>query len=279
MLGAICGDIVGSIYEANNIKEKDFIFFKDSCRFTDDSVMTAAISKACCRYVENKNQESFKNDCIRYMQELGRNHINAGYGGTFIYWLLSDTPKPYNSYGNGSAMRVSPVAWVSETLEEAERLAKLSAEVSHNHPYGIAGAQAVAGSIWIMLHGGNKRLIKKYIEDNYYKLDFKLDDIREKYEFDVTCQGSLPQAIEAFIESKNYEDAIRNAISIGGDSDTIAAITGSLAEAYYGMPKELKRTTISYLDNDLKICVKNFYNKILKQQKVKNKSSEDKEER
>ncbi len=279
MLGAICGDIVGSIYEANNIKEKKFDFFNDSCRFTDDSVMTAAISKACCKYVENKDQEEFKHNCVRYMQDLGKKHINAGYGGTFIYWLLSDNPKPYNSYGNGSAMRVSPVAWVSETLEEAEKLAKLSAEVTHNHPYGIAGAQAVSGSIWIMLHGGNKESVKKYIESNYYQLDFKIDDIREEYKFDVTCQGSVPQAIEAFIESENYEDAIRNAISIGGDSDTIAAIAGSLAEAYYGIPEEIKKSTMSYLDTDLKTCVINFYNTILKKQKRKNEKEVEGEER
>lgn len=264
MLGAICGDIVGSIYEGNNIKKKEFDFFNDKCEFTDDTVMTLAISKACCEYIKNKDEEEFKNNCIKYMRELGKKYIHAGYGGRFIYWLLSDSPKPYNSYGNGSAMRVSPVAWVSKTLKEAERLAKLSAEVTHNHPKGIAGAQVVAGSIWIMLNGGNRELVKEYVEKNYYKLNFKIDDIREKYKFDVTCQGSVPQAIEAFMEANDYEDAIRNAISIGGDSDTIAAIAGSLAEAYFGIPEDMKEKAMSYLGSDLKACVVNFYNTVLK---------------
>lgn len=277
MIGAMCGDIVGSIYEANNIKEKEFEFFGNRCRFTDDSVMTAAISKACCDYIKNKDEESFKKKCVRYMQELGRTHIHAGYGGTFIYWLLSDNPKPYNSYGNGSAMRVSPVAWVAETLEEAEKLAKLSAEVTHNHPNGIAGAQAVAGSIWIMLNGGNKKNVKEYVENNYYKLDFELKEIRENYKFDVTCQGSVPQAIEAFLESENYEDAIRNAISIGGDSDTIAAIAGSLAEACYGIPRDIIKKTVSYLDADLKKCALDFYDNVAKNKK-KNKEKYDSKE-
>lgn len=279
MLGAICGDIIGSIYERKNFKGKNFKLFNENCRFTDDSVMTVAISKACCEYEKNKDEETFQNNCVRYMQQLGRRYINAGYGGTFIYWLLSDNPKPYNSYGNGSAMRVSPVAWVAKNLKDAEKLAELSAEVTHNHPYGIAGAQAVAGSIWIMLNGGNKKLVKEYVESNYYQLNFKIDDIRESYKFDVTCQGTVPQAIEAFLESDNYEEAIRNAISIGGDSDTIAAIAGSLAEAYYGIPDEIKEKAISYLDNNLKTCVLDFYNIVSKRREKKNNNQIDWEER
>ena len=276
MLGAMCGDIVGSIYEVKNIKDKNFEFFSDRCRFTDDSVMTAAISKACCQYAKDKDKRVFKNNCIQYMQELGRTHIKAGYGGKFIYWLLNDNPQPYRSFGNGSAMRVSPVAWVAESLKEAEKLAKISAEVSHNHPCGIAGAQAVAASIWLLLNGGDKNTVKKYIEKKYYKLNFKLDDIREDYKFDVTCQGSVPQAIEAFLEAESYEDAIRNAISIGGDSDTIAAITGSLAEAYYGMSKEIVNRTMGYLDKDLATCVVNFYDVVSKKRNIpKDKKKEE----
>lgn len=264
MLGAICGDIVGSVYEGNNIKEKKFQLFRDESCFTDDSVMTIAISKACCEYSKNKDEVIFKSNCIKFMHELGRKYINAGYGGTFIRWLLCDNPQPYNSYGNGSAMRVSSVAYVSETLEEAEKLAKLSAEVSHNHPCGIAGAQAVAGSLWILMHEGNKEMVKKYVESKYYKLDFKIDDIRENYKFDVSCQGSVPQAIEAFLEAEDYEDSIRTAISLGGDSDTIAAITGGLAEAYFGMPKEMKAKTLKYLPLDLRQSVINFYDVVQK---------------
>lgn len=278
MLGAICGDVVGSVYEGNNIKKKDFHFFNKNGRFTDDSVMTIAISRACCEYLKNKDEKLFKSNCIKYMRELGQKYINAGYGGTFIRWLLCDNPEPYNSYGNGSAMRVSPVAYVSRTLNEAETLAKLSAEVSHNHPFGIAGAQAVAGSLWIILQGGNKELVKKYVESKYYNLDFKIDDIRKNYKFDVSCQGSVPQAIEAFLESSDFEDSIRTAISIGGDSDTIAAITGGLSEAYYGIPKEIKKETLIYLEPDLMQYVYNFYEAVQKN-KINNNKNKDEEER
>ena len=268
MLGAICGDIIGSIYERKNIKTKEFELFNERDRFTDDSVMTAAISKACSEYTKNRDKELFKENCIKYMQNLGLSHLRAGYGRNFIYWLLNPNPLPYNSYGNGSAMRVSPVAWISTNLSEAEELAKISAEVSHNHPSGIRGAQSVSGSIWILLNGGNKADVKRYIEDNYYNINFTLDSIRDSYKFDVSCQGSVPQAIESFLESNSFEDAIRNAISIGGDSDTIAAIAGSIAEAYYGIPIEIKQQAISYLDSELKECVNNFYN-ILNEKRYK----------
>lgn len=276
MLGVICGDVVGSVYEGNNIKKKDFNFFSESGRFTDDSVMTVAISRACCEYLENKDENLFKKNCIKYMRELGQKYINAGYGGTFIRWLLSKNPLPYNSYGNGSAMRVSPVAYVSKTLDEAEILAKLSAEVSHNHPYGIAGAQAVAGSLWIILQGGDKELVKKYVESKYYNLDFKIDDIRENYKFDVSCQGSVPHAIKAFLESSDFEDSIRTAISIGGDSDTIAAIAGGLSEAYFGIPEDIRKETLTYLEPDLMQYVYNFYEAV-KKNKVNNKSKDEEE--
>lgn len=262
MLGAISGDIIGSIYEKNNIKTKKFELFGKNNKFTDDSVMTCAIAAASIIYLNNKNTDKFKENCIKYMQEYGRNHINAGYGGSFIHWIISKNPQPYNSFGNGSAMRVSPVAYVADTLEEAEVLAKLSAEVSHNHIEGIKGAQAIAGSIWLLLHNASKEEVKKYIETKYYELNFKLDDIRKQYSFDVTCQGSVPQSIESFLESKNFEDTIRNAVSLGGDSDTISAIAGSLAEAYYGIPDKLKHKVISYLDKDLYDTVSCFYDEI-----------------
>jgi len=265
MFGALTGDIVGSIYD---IKSKDFDLFTNDDRFTDDSVMTCAISKACVEYVKDKDTNKFKKNCVKYMQELGRSHINAGYGGTFIKWLLISNPPPYNSFGNGSAMRVSPVGWIAETLEEAEMLAEISASVSHDHPEGIKGAQSVAGAIWMLRNGYSKDNVKEYIEDKYYSLDFKMDDIRDTYRFDVTCQGSVPQSIQAFLESVDFEDCIKIAISIGGDSDTIGAIAGSLAEAYYGVPEDIKNRTISYLDQDLLKCVTEF-------EKVKSKKTNE----
>ena len=260
MLGAVCGDIIGSVYEKNNIKKKTFPLFNENDRFTDDTVMTCAILIASMEYKKNKNINKFRDNCIKYMRELGRRYINAGYGQTFIYWLLSKDPKPYNSYGNGSAMRVSSVAYVADSLEEAENLAKVSAEVTHSHVEGIKGAQAIAGSIWLLLHNANKREIYEYIELNYYKLSFKIDDIRLSYTFDVSCQGSVHQSIQAFLESNDFEDSIRIAVSLGGDSDTIAAITGSLAEAYYGIPKEIKDKAITYLDDELLYYLNTYYN-------------------
>ena len=258
MLGAYTGDIVGSIYERENKKSKDFSLFTPRNRFTDDSVMTCAVGKACIEYSKTKDLNKFKEDCIKYMQYYGRRHINAGYGGTFIKWLLIYNPPPYNSFGNGSAMRVSPCGWVAESLEEAEKLAEVSASVSHNHPYGIQGAKAIASSIWMLRNGASKENVKEYIEKKYYPLDFTIDGIRKNYVFDVTCQGSVPQAIEAFLEGNDFEDCVRLAISIGGDSDTIGAMAGSLAESYYGVPDEIKEKTISYLDRDLKSCLDEF---------------------
>lgn len=258
MIGALAGDIIGSIYEVNNIKSKRFPLFGIGNRATDDSVMTCAISRACVDYSHTKDKDKFREDCIKYMRIIGRNHINAGYGGTFIKWLLVDNPMPYNSYGNGSAMRVSPIGWIADSLEETEELAEISSSVSHNHPEGIKGAQAIAASIWMLRNGYTKENVKEYIESKYYKLDFKIDEIRPYYEFDVSCQGSVPQAIECFLESTDYEDCVRLAISLGGDSDTIGAISGGLAEAYYGVPENIKNKTITYLDDELMKCVNDF---------------------
>ena len=267
MLGAMCGDIIGSIYEEENNKNKVFPLFSSDCRFTDDSVMTGAISLACKEYLKDKSFENFEGNCIKYMRNLGICHLNAGYGGNFFRWIISDNPQPFYSYGNGSAMRVSPVALVATSLDETEKLAEISARVTHNHPDGIAGAKAVACSLWLIKNGATKDAIKKYVEDNYYDLNFEIDKIRDNYQFDVSCKGSVPQAIVCFLESNDFEDAIRNAISLGGDSDTIAAICGSLAEFYYGVPKEISSIALEYLDEDLLYCLSNFYNlKELKKQ-------------
>lgn len=237
MLGAIIGDVVGSVYEWNNIKTKDFEFFKPNCFFTDDTVMTVAVAKALLltREKQSKANEkiSFKKELIKQMQDFGKRFPNAGYGGMFAGWLVSDNPKPYNSFGNGSAMRVSPCGYIAVTLDEALLLAKVSAEVTHNHPEGIKGAQVIAAAIFLARCNRSKEEIKEYIEENFYTLDKTLDEIRPSYSFNETCQETVPQAIQAFLESTDFEDAIRNAISLGGDSDTLAAITGSIAWAYY----------------------------------------------
>ena len=251
MLGAIIGDIIGSPYEFDSDKDKDFLLFSPECRPTDDSVMTIAVGCACVE-ADLHDEIDFKTTLIERMRELGRMFRHAGYGGRFYRWLMSDTMGPYGSYGNGSAMRVSPVAYAAKTLEEAERLAKWSAEVTHNHPEGIKGAQAVAGAIFLARKGASKAEIKKYIEDNYYTLNFTLDEIRPKYSFDVTCEGSVPQAIECFLEAEDYEDAIRNAVSLGGDADTQGAMAGAIAEAFFGIPDEIQKEGFSYLDDTLK---------------------------
>lgn len=239
MLGAIIGDIVGSKYEFTSNKTKDFELFPQECELTDDSMMTLAVGCACAKS-DLSDEEDFKSWVIYYMRKIGRQYPFAGYGYHFFRWIKSDVMGAYNSFGNGSAMRVSPVAWVAESLEQAEKLAKWSAEVTHNHPEGIKGAQAVAAAIYLAREGKGKAEIKDYIEKHYYKLDFTLDEIRPAYQFDVTCQGSVPQAIQCFLESADFEDAIRNAVSLGGDGDTQAAMAGAIAEAFYGIPSHLK---------------------------------------
>lgn len=250
MYGAIIGDIVGSRFEWNNIKTKDFEFFHKDCFFTDDSVMTIAVAKALHESKKN-NYEDLEKQLDYYMHEIGKKYPHCGFGGSFYRWIMNDIHEPYNSYGNGSAMRTSECGFIADSLEEALSLAERCAAITHNHIEGIKGAKATTACIYLAREGKSKEEIREYINDNYYQLDFSLDEIRPSYSFDVTCQGSVPQAIEAFLESETFEDAIRNAISIGGDSDTIAAITGSIAEAYYGIDEKLIDKARKYLDDYL----------------------------
>lgn len=272
MLGAIVGDIVGSVYEWHNIKTKEFPLFRKDCFFTDDTVMTCAVAEAVMKGGE-------RDDFIDAMKKYGRMYPDAGYGGNFGRWLFSDDRKPYNSFGNGSAMRVSPCGWIMDCgftartgmwPDGGRAVAKRSAEVTHNHPEGVKGALATADAIFLAryyfggYHGEDddpindnpeecKRRIKEHIETEHgYDLSKSLDEIRPSYRFNETCQQTVPQAIVAFLESTDFEDAIRNAISLGGDSDTLAAITGSIAEAAYGIPEWIKEKAISYLDEPLK---------------------------
>ena len=242
MLGAIIGDIVGSRFEWHNIKSKEFELFNERCEPTDDSIMTLALAEAIL--ICDGDLDRLSEEAVKQMREYGRRYPRAGYGGHFMQWIFSDDPKPYNSFGNGSAMRVSPCGFAASSLEEAVALARAVTRVTHDHPEGMKGAESVAAAIYLARTGKSKEEIRRYVEEHYYKLDFTLDEIRPTYKFDVTCQGSVPQAFEAFFESDGFEDAIRNAISIGGDSDTVAAITGGIAQAYYGIPDELRTRVI-----------------------------------
>lgn len=247
MIGAIIGDIAGSRFERHNHKSKEFEMFDRKCRVTDDSVMSIAVARAILEC--DGNYDDLSKHAVTYMQGFGRVYKNAGYGRSFIDWIFDEEPRPYNSYGNGSAMRVGPCGYAANSIEEAKELSKKVTEVTHNHPEGLKGAEAVAVAIFLARDGKNKEEIKEYIDEHYYKVDFTIDQIRDEYTFDVTCQGSVPVAFAAFYDSTDFEDAVRTAISAGGDSDTIGAITGSIAEAYYGVPEGMVYSAIDYLDS------------------------------
>ena len=234
LYGAIIGDIVGSRFEFNNHRSKKFDLFHKDCFATDDSIMTIAIANAVHEHLKTKKDLSEL--AVTWMQELGRPYPNCGFGGHFYEWIYDAYPEAYYSFGNGAAMRVSACGIYGNTLEEVKYLSKLVTEVTHNHPEGLKGAEATAVCVYLARIGEKKEYIRKYVNENYYKLDFTLDEIRNTYKFNETCQETVPQAIEAFLESESFEDAIRCAISIGGDSDTLAAITGPIAGAYYGIP-------------------------------------------
>lgn len=264
MIGAIIGDIVGSRFEFNNHRNKDFELFTDECKVTDDSIMTIAVAKAIMETEKNlkflsnyreNNHDYYKlleSMTIKYMQEIGRKYPYCGYGGMFRRWVFSDNPKPYNSFGNGAAMRISPVGFFANTEHEARELSKTVTSVTHNHEEGIKGAEATVVSIYMARHGATEEEIRQKINENYYSLNFTINEIRDTYKFNETCQGTVPQAIVAFLESTSFEDAIRTAISVGGDSDTVAAIAGSIAEAYYGVPDDIKEKALTYLDTKLR---------------------------
>lgn len=250
LMGAICGDIIGSVYQFDPTKEKDFPLFSRSCEFTDDTVMTLAVAKTFVESSHPVDLDDFKRTLIANMHEFGEKYPEVGYGHRFLQWLDSGSVEPYNSCGNGSAMRVSAVGWYARTLEEAETLAEASAEVTHNHPDGIAGAVAVAGAIYLAKTGESKATIREYVS-RYYDLDFTLDEIRPGYDFRSCCDGSIQPAVAAFLESDSYEQTVRNAISLGGDADTLGAIAGSIAEAYFGIPDDIVDAAVTYLDDYL----------------------------
>ena len=249
MIGAIIGDIAGSRFEFDNYRAKDFELFSEKCFFTDDTVMTLAIAKALL--VSAPDYENLSENAVKCMQDVGRNYPFCGYGGHFFGWMFSDDPKAYNSFGNGSAMRVSACAQAAKTIEEAKAFAKAVTVVTHDHPEGIKGAEATAVAAFMARNGSTMEEIREVITRDYYDIDFTIDEIRGTYEFNETCQETVPQALEAFFESTDFEDAIRTAVSVGGDSDTLAAITGAVAEAYYGVPEEMEARALEYLDERL----------------------------
>lgn len=240
MYGALLGDYIGSPYEFDRgDKTKNFPLFGYASEFTDDSVMTIAVAEAMMDYA-GKSDEEVKKELVRSMLKWGRLFPDAGYGGRFFYWLREDDPQPYGSYGNGSAMRVSSVGWMFDTLEETRKYARLSAEVSHDHPEGIKGAEATAGIIFLARTGRSKEEIKSFIISEFgYDLSRTCDEIRPFYHHVETCQETVPEAITAFLEGQDFEDVIRTAVSLGGDTDTLACIAGSMAEAFYGVPEDM----------------------------------------
>ncbi len=246
IIGAICGDIIGSPYEFHSIKTKEFDLFNNRSQFTDDTVMTLAIAKWLC---EDKDS---KEVLIKNLKLFGSYYPNAGYGGRFIHWIFDESSKPYGSWGNGSAMRVSPCVWAADSFEEAQKLARLSSVVTHDHPEGIKGALATSDAIYLARAGSSKDEIKSHVEKEYgYNLSISLDEIRPTYDFDVSCQGSVPESIICFLEAKDFEDTIRNAVSLGGDADTQAAIAGSIASAYWDVPRNIVDKSIMLLDDFL----------------------------
>lgn len=255
MLGAILGDIIGSTYEFANTKNYNFELFPLGSDFTDDSVLTVAVADAILRKTDYG--ETIRAWALKYPNPKG------AYGGSFLRWMHSDNPKPYGSFGNGSAMRVSAVGWLFDTESEVLNEARKSASCTHNHPEGIKGAQATAIALFFARKGKDKNFIKQYIEQNFgYDLNKTVAEIRKIYSFNETCQGTLPEALVCFLESTSFEDAIRNAVSIGGDSDTIGAIVGGIAEAYYGIPEELQTKALSYLPDDFRTVLNDFNRKL-----------------
>ena len=261
MLGAILGDIIGSPYEFNRgNKTKEFELFHPSCTFTDDTVMTIAIADALLRAGKSATDQGIRTNVICSMRLWGKKYPDAGYGARFIHWVLSEKePKPYGSFGNGSAMRVSSAGWLYKTLDKTRRTARITAEVTHNHPEGIKGAEAVASAIFLARTGKSKDEIKDYIIAEFgYDLTRTCDEIRPDYYHVESCQQTVPEAITAFLEGESFEDVIRTAVSLGGDCDTLTCIAASIAEAYYGIDDELMQEVFGYVPNDMKEVLEHF---------------------
>ncbi len=265
MYGAILGDIIGSPYEFDQgDKTKDFPLFCEESHWTDDTAMTLAVADALLAARPQEDDDTIRNRLIEKMQHWGQAYFHAGYGRKFLFWLSRRNPQPYNSWGNGSAMRVSSAGWLFDDLDTVLRMAMLSADVTHNHPEGIKGAQATAAAIFLARTGSTKADIKAFIESSFgYDLSRTCDEIRPDYHHVESCQETVPEAITAFLEGKDFEDVIRTAVSLGGDCDTLTCIAGSMAEAFYGVPEELKESCRNYLPEDLLAVLTAFDQRML----------------
>ncbi len=265
MYGAILGDMIGAPYEFDKgNKTKDFELFdkRKWIRYTDDTAMTLAIAKAIMTAGVNADEITMKKEFVCAMRDIGNRYAQGEYGGRFSEWLRSSNPQPYGSWGNGAAMRVSSIGWFYDSLERTREVAKWSAEVSHNHPEGIKGAESVAAAIFMLRNGKSKAEVKEYIFDEFgYDLSRTCDEIRPTYHHVESCQETVPEAIVAFLEGTDFEDAIRNAVSLGGDCDTLTCITGGIAEAFYGVPIELKNECELRLPEEFLDILKQFYRK------------------
>jgi len=253
MFGAALGDIIGSRFEFDRGgKTKDFELFTSKDSFTDDTVMTAAVAEALMQEGEGSSENKTKESLIKSMQKWGRKYPGAGYGSRFIHWLFAAKPQPYNSWGNGSAMRVSAAGWLYGSLERTLEVARWTAEVSHNHPEGIKGAKCTAAVIYLSRTGTPKEKIKEYVTNEFgYDLHEGVDELRIRHHHDESCMDSLPKALISFFEGDSYEDVVRNAVSLGGDTDTLGAIAGAMAEAMYGIPDEILKKGCEFLTDDL----------------------------
>lgn len=254
LMGAIVGDVVGSRWEFGGCKTKNFPFLDSHCEATDDTIITLAIGDALIEHLSGGGDLS--EQAIDKMKEWARGYPNVGYGTGFLYWALSDVRTPYNSWGNGAAMRVSLCGWAAKSLEEAATFSDAVTRVTHNHPEGMAGARIVAECVFLAKTGASMSAIRDYVNANYRKIDFTVDEIRPSYDFDISCQGTVPQALACFFESASFEDSIRNAISLGGDSDTLGAICGAVAGAYWGIPEGIIAATRIFLDDRCENIIK-----------------------
>ena len=270
MIGAIIGDIVGSHYEGKikKAKNKDFELFTPYSICTDDTIMTIAVGQAMVNTYQEKEISVIQNELIKEMQRLGRLYPYSGYGKQFKYWLREENPKPYNSYGNGSGMRVSSVAWLYDSLEDVNKYAEITASVSHNHPEGIKGACAIASAIYLARKKKTKEEIKKYIEETFGYSFEPISSVRKWHTFDETCQVTVPIAIQAFLEGKDFEDVLRTAIYAGGDSDTIACMACSIAETYYEIPDKFIEFCYPKISPSMKIALKNILLLVKKQNRL-----------
>ena len=265
MYGAIIGDIVGSRFEFDRgSKSREFELFTPTCEFTDDTVMTVAVAEALLDSGKDADEQTIKANLITSLKKWGQKYPDSGYGARFIDWVLTDDPKPYGSYGNGSGMRVSAVGWLYDTIERTREVARWTSEITHNHPEGVKGAESTAAMIFMARNGASKEEIKKYVEDEFgYDLSRSLDEIRPTYHHVEDCMHTMPEAFTCFFEADSFENTIRNVMYIGGDADTLAAIAGSIAEAFWMIPADIIKKAKKYISDDIAEVVDRFAAEII----------------